>query len=425
MTRFASLCMRMAFAFFSVFILASCSNDDGNGDIKMQTPTQNTVYADETNATDAIRFVASNPWKASVSSSTRASGVEWLTLSAYSGEAGENSISITLTVNDTGQDRKADIVITTGDTTITITIEQKATTKDGDQPATPDEPSEEIVDGNLITKIIQHNYYKSGGRLEDDGEDTYEFFYDGSNRLVRIVQTETNEVDYIGGYTGTKDAETEVTTVDITYQAGTVAYEMTTAIDGVEQKQKPSGSIVLENGRAVSGTCTDYDEKDSGNMVKYVTTYTLTYDDNGYLVKSSRTEDGKDTDGEVITWANGCPEQVVWGYWGSTQLIDKATYGNVNNWTNIDLNWLLLDSEGWEFAAGDPHKIFAILGYTGRRSTYLASSMTDGAEAANSGGRVYTYSYERSETNGLPLKVTKKTSADYGEESEFTIVYGK
>ncbi len=417
MTRFTSLYMRIVFAFLSVFILASCSNDDG--DIKMQTPTLQTVYADDTNVTDVIRFVASDSWKASVSPSSRADGVDWLTLSAYSGGIGDNSISITLTVNTTGQDRKADIVITTGDTTITITIEQKATTKDGKEPST------QIVDGNQITKIIQHNYYKSGGRLEDDGEDTYEFFYDGSNRLVRIVQTEINEVDYIGGYTGAKDTETEVTTVDITYSAGAIAYEITTTIDGVEQKTKPSGSIVLENGRAVSGTSIDYDDKGNDNIYKYVSTYTLTYDDNGYLVKSSRIEDGEDADDEVISWTNGCPTQVLWGYTGSTQLIDKATYGNVNNWANLDLNWFLLDSEGWDFAAGDPHKIFAILGYVGKRSTYLVSSMTDGAEAVNSGDRVYTYVYERDETNGLPLKVTMKTSADYGEECEYTIVYGE
>ena len=416
MTRTTSLYMRLVFAFLSVFILASCSSDDG--DIKMQTSTQQTIYADETDLPSVIRFVASDSWKASVSPSSRAEGVDWLTLSAYSGGIGENSISITLTVNTTGQDRKADIIITTGDTTITITIEQKATTKDGSEPLTP-------IDGNLITKIIQHNYYKSGGKLEDDGEETYEFSYDSSNRLVRIVVTEINQVDYIGGYTGPKETETEVTTVDITYQTGTVAYEITTTIDGVEQKVKPSGSIVLENGRAVSGSCIDYDDKGSGNIFKYVTTYTLTYDANGYLVKSSRIEDGEDADDEVITWTNGNPTQVLWGYTGSTQLIDKATYGNVKNQTNLDLNWFLLHSEGWDFAAGDPYKTFAFVGYVGKRSAHLASSMTDGAEAVNSGVRMYTYAYQMSETNGLPEMITQKTSAEYGEESKFTIFYGE
>lgn len=408
--------MRLIFAFLSVFILASCSNDDG--DIKMQTPTQQTLYADATNVTDVIRFVASDSWKASVSPSSRADGVDWLTLSAYSGGIGENSISITLTVNTTGEDRKADIIITTGDTTITITIEQKATKEDGTKPSV-------TTDGNLITKIVQQNYYKSGGKLEDDGEDTYEFSYDSSNRLVKIVQTEVNEVNYVGGYTGTKGTETEIITIDITYQGNAVTYEMTTTVNGVEKTVKPSGSIVLENGRAVSGTSIDYDEKGS-NLVKYVTTYTLSYDANGYLVKSSRIEDGEDADDEVITWTNGNPTQVVWGYQGSTQLIDKAAYGNVKNQTNLDLNWLIaLDSEGWDFAAGDCYKIFALIGYVGARSANLASSITDGAEAADGRNIEYTLTYQTSETSGLPVKATRKTSASYGSEREYTIVYGK
>ncbi len=411
--------MRVFLAFLTVFMLASCSKDDG--DIKMKTPGEITVYADDTNASDVIRFDASASWKASVNYHAGEGGTDWVSLSAYSGGVGENTISLTLKANTTGKDRKATITIDTGDAVVTITIEQKATTKDGKEPAT--DPSTQIVDGNQIAKIIQHNYYKSGEKLEDDGEDTYEFFYDSSNRLVRIVQTEINQVDYIGGYTGPKETETQITTVDITYQNGTVAYEITTTIDGVEEKEKPSGSIVLENGRAVSGTSVDYDEKDNGNYYKYVSTYTLAYDDNGYLVKSSRVEDGEDADDEVISWTNGCPTQVVWGYTGSTLLVDKATYGNVNNWSNLDLNWFLLDSEGWDFAAGDPYKIFAILGYVGKRSTYLVSTMTDGAEHAYSGDRLYTFAYERDEINGLPLKVTMKTSAEYGEEKEYTIVY--
>ncbi len=411
------LYMRLVFAFLSVF-LVSCSNEDG--DIKMQTPTQQTIYADKTNVTDCIRFVASDSWKATVSPSSRVDGVDWITLSAYSGGIGENTISITLTVNTTGQDRKADIIITTGDTTITITIEQKATTKDGSEPSVP-------TDGNLITKIIQQNYYKSGGKLEDDGEETYEFIYDENNRLIKVIATEENSLSYPDGYTGTKkDTETTITTFNITYPNGMVTYEMTITTDGVEQKVKPSGSIVLKNGRAISGTCIDYDEKESGNYVKYVTTYTLSYDTNGYLIKSSRIEDGEDADDEVITWTNGNPTQVVWGYQGSTQLIDRATYGNVKNQTNLDLNWLLaLNSEGWDFATGDCYKIFAAIGYTGTRSTHLANTMTDGAEAVNSGNRTYTYTYQMSETNGLPVKITSKTTAEYGTESEFTIVYGK
>lgn len=180
-----------------------------------------------------------------------------------------------------------------------------------------------------------------------------------------------------------------------------MSYEITTTVDGVEQKVKPSGSIVLENGRAVSGTCIDYDEKDAGNFKKYVSTYTLAYDKDGYLVKSSRIEDGEQADDEVITCTNENPTQVAWGYTGNTQLIDKATYGIVKNCANLDLNWLVaLDSEGWDFATGDPYKVFAMLGYVGIRSAHLASSLTDGSEAVNGNSRIYNYTYETDGTTG-------------------------
>ncbi len=421
MAKTTSLCAQLIVALLSAFFIISCSNDDG--EIKMKTSREITVYADDNSAAEAIRFEASNSWKASVSYQTAEGGTDWITLSAYSGGVGECSISLTLKPNTTGKDRKAVITIDTGEEVVTITVEQKATSKEDDDPIVPDENVNPAT--YRIVEIAQHNWYKSGSKLEDDGDGTYKFTYDSSNRLVRIVYTEIDQVDYNSGYTGPKETETVVTTCDITYTAGTVAYEITTTIDGVEQKVKPSGSIVLENGRAVSGTCIDYDEKDDGSFKKYVTTYTLAYDKDGYLVKSSLVENGEKANDEVITWTNGNPTQVAWGYTGNTQLTDKATYGSVKNCANLDLNWFLaLDSEGWDFATGDPYKIFAALGYVGVRSTHLASTLTDGSEAAYGSSRVYNYTYEINGVNGLPQKMTKKSTADYGSECEYSFVYG-
>ncbi len=286
------------------------------------------------------------------------------------------------------------------------------------------------TDGNAsvsfgqIAKITQHSWYTDGYKKEDDGDETYEFSYDGQNRLVRIVHTEVDEVAYNNGYTGPREKETTVTTMDIAYAADKVSYEITTTVDGVAQKVKPSGSITLKDGRAVSGECIDYDEKDPGRFSKYTETYTLTYDANGYLVKTTRTEDGEAPEDIKITWANGNPELVVWGYTGNTQLVDRATYGSVRNQGRFDLNWFLaLDSEGWDFSTGDPYKIFALLGYIGKRSANLADSMTDGAEVLNWGNRTYNYAYELDESCGLPVKMTRTQAVGYGTECEYTIVY--
>lgn len=117
--------------------------------------------------------------------------------------------------------------------------------------------------------------------------------------------------------------------------------------------------------------------------------------------------------------------QVEWGYSGNTKLVDKASYGIVKNNANLDLNWFFaLDSEGWDFATGDPYKVFAVIGCLGTRSACLASSMTDGAEVVNYGNRVYLYSYEQNGTTGLPVKMTRKTDDGYyGNGCEYTILY--
>lgn len=122
--------------------LSGCSENEENKDIVLTggTQTTQTVYADQT-AGDAngIRFTAVSDWTVTVTeavASTRTGGssVDWLTLSAYSGGPGEYTLTMTIRENLTGQDRKAKIEIRCGADIITITVEQKGTTEDGEIP---------------------------------------------------------------------------------------------------------------------------------------------------------------------------------------------------------------------------------------------------------------------------------------------------
>lgn len=60
------------------------------------TSTEQTIYADETNNED-IKFTATTSWTATVEDATTSragsSNVDWLTLSQYSGEAGEYTLT--------------------------------------------------------------------------------------------------------------------------------------------------------------------------------------------------------------------------------------------------------------------------------------------------------------------------------------------
>lgn len=398
-------------ALLAIAALAACG-DDGDGDKSLKltggTPKEQTVYADQTQKTGGINFTATADWTASVGAvTTKAarSGIDWLRLSAYSGGAGEYSLTMTLETNLTGRDRKAEIRIECGETVITILVEQKGTKEDGTLP-------DGASSGRLISRIRQDNYFLNGSKVDFDGTQTCDFTYDADGRVTQIVQTEVDETSGIPGVSFI----TTVTTVAITYGDKSVAYEISSTENGVASPYKPSGSIVLDQkGRAVSGVCKDYDFKDL--VYEFKSSYSLYYDAEGRLVRALiyEEEETAGTDEERLTWENGNPVQV---WWGSTQggadIIDKARYGSVPNNANLDLNWMLaLDTEGFAFAGGDPAQIFAALGYVGVRSVMMAQTVS---ESEYIGHNVYKYVYN-TDSEGLPVSVTRTvTNESYRPE---------
>ena len=139
------------FAFLAVGVLWACSDGEDTTTesavvLDKTTQTTQTVYADETQKNEGIKFTATEPWTATVDEvKTKAEGsnVDWLKLSAYSGGAGEFTLNLTLTPNTTGKSRKAEIRIVAGKTVLTITVEQKAETESG----------EEVVKAKAVKKI--------------------------------------------------------------------------------------------------------------------------------------------------------------------------------------------------------------------------------------------------------------------------------
>lgn len=410
-------------ALLAIVTVTACDKD-GNGDENLVltggTQQVQTVYADQTQKSGSINFTAKAAWTATVGAVTTKAPIhqpDWLELSAYSGGAGDFSLTMTLQPNLTGSDRKAEIRIVCGDTVITIVVEQKGTKEDGTVPGAD-------TAKKRITRIRQDNYYY-GTSVEYDGTETYDFYYDGGDRVVKIVQT---EVDEISGEPGAGSVTT-VTTVTITYGDQSVSYEISSSENGVESNDKPTGSIVLdENGRAVSGRYMDYEYKDE--VYQYTAVYTLSYDTAGRLVRSvSHDEDGGDPSEVRLTWADdGNPTQAWWGTnITGEHIVDKARYGTVANKTNLDLNWLLvLDTEGFDFATGDPGKIFACMGYTGTRSKNMATSVS---ESEYSGGSdTFKYVYE-TDTEGFPLSVGRTVTNNYHPEPwqdrKYVITYGE
>ncbi len=276
----------------------------------------------------------------------------------------------------------------------------------------------------LISRLENSYWYYSGVGVEEDGKDVINCFYDNESRLTKMVfetYSEADEPSPASAYRripmATKAASTRTRipvtiTAVFTYGDRNVSYEITREENGVADPYKDTGSVELdEAGRAVSGKALYY-IYEKGTWEEFSSTYNLSYNDEGYLVKSVSATGIE----ERITWTGGNPTEVWWGTTSDgEERIDKASYGTVPNKTNLDLNWFcVLESEGWAFATGDEHNLFSLIGLTGKRSTHMAKSVTI-SEVIESSYESWEYIYQ-TDADGLPTKITQKTSTSYAPE---------
>ncbi len=377
-----------------------------------ETPTQQTVWADDQQAPAPIKFTATGPWTATVAEvavKAEAGRVDWLALSAYNGEAGEVSLTATLLPNYTGADRKAEIRITCSDKTVVLTVEQKATKADGTKPEDPNKPEQPDLKNRIMR--IEKYWYNEAGKLEPLDE-YFEFTYDETGRVKTIKWFEYGD----GGYS---DVEENAT---ITYKDGSVSYE-SKQTEGSDISIS-TGSIVLdEHGRAVSEKS---EESLNESPDTWSSTYDFNYDAEGYLVKTEAKDYSeatyKGSSSYTITWANGNPTQVFCKSSDSESWVDEATYSTIENKTNIDLNWLLfLDTEAWAFVAGDPFHIFPMMGYIGKRPQNMVKSVTDGYPQTR-----YTSTYDyQLDNEGRIAKITEIRGDGTPNRIEYRIFYAE
>lgn len=184
------------------------------------TSTSLVFDADATGET-TIKFTADEAWTASVSevaSSKSGESISWLTLSSYAGNAGENSITINLLKNFTGETRKAEIKIVCGDSEVVISVEQKG----------------EASTGAVVKPIKQIAYTEDDNSAVDtegspyEQEYTIDFAYDNTGRVARLIK---NKTSYDGNkYTITYNFNYDITgeiQVEEVYREGSSDYSET------------------------------------------------------------------------------------------------------------------------------------------------------------------------------------------------------
>lgn len=153
--------------FFVTLLIVACNGDsDVQSEIKLadNVPTSIVLNADEYEET--IEFTTNDDWAASITSETDES-VSWIGLSPDKGNAGDNKIIIRLEQNFTGIARKANLVITCGESSVMIVIEQKAETSYGIVVNTS------LVDGTWYVKKCDSYVYDVNTKQETyDAEDS-------------------------------------------------------------------------------------------------------------------------------------------------------------------------------------------------------------------------------------------------------------
>ena len=276
---------------FMLFLgMAGCSENEENKDIVLTdgTQTTQTVYADQTTGdAGGICFTAVSDWTATVTevaTSTKAGGssVDWLTLSAYSGGPGEYTLTMTISENLTGQDRKAKIEIRCGADVITITVEQKGTTEEGETPVP-------VPQGDRLSRME----YTS---VSSENPDYYTkiiltFAYNNEGRLA-----EMHDIAYYGD----GQAYYSDDSYTFTYETGKISI-----VKGGDEYSEPCSYTALLN---ADGYVSTFYQNPTDSYSTTTKAWFFNYDANGYLQQITGdydyelgSDDGDDEDDEVVT----------------------------------------------------------------------------------------------------------------------------
>ena len=340
------------------------------------TSTEQIIYSDETTAKEGISFTATENWAVVVNDiSTRANGrVDWLELSQYNGGPGTYTLGITIAKNDTGSDRKAEIKIVCGGTTITIIVEQKAVTSEeaGKEPGV--EPGKPQAKRKVKTiKIYQEpdEYDKNNGIKDIYLSEQFDLSYDDKGRIVNFVLTDP-DILY----------PTDYETISFNYKKqgnGNLMIE-------VESKYNDETYSNMEylycdhTGKVVSAKEV---ENDKGT---YINEYQYQYNEQGQLIQTECIESWT-TD---FTWSNSNIATYISTerYLGSGDI----TYSDLKNDANIDLAYLACFFNSTEQLAF-PHGIDrgTITGCFGKRVANMPATIKGSSQDYKGS---YTFEYK-------------------------------
>lgn len=185
-----------------MLLFVACLGDDNKnegGNITM-TPAQKENLSQQVGASDteakSVTFTTTDAWSSSIKA-VRSTDVEWVKITPDHGDAaGTYTVAITFDANETGKERQAQIIISCGETKITILIEQSADDNtdddDDDEPTVGNKPIQYEFPGPKIKSVKQYS-------LTAEGElnklmSSYSFVYEDD--LLKEVTQRWSEDEY-------------------------------------------------------------------------------------------------------------------------------------------------------------------------------------------------------------------------------------
>lgn len=320
---------------FGIFAFVACTGtpiDGGDTSEIVVSPEQQEYLSQSVDALategQSVTFTTEGAWT-SVINTTRADE-EWVSITPDHGDAaGTYTITITLTPNETSEERYAEIVIRCGEHTIKITITQGAAT---------DTPS----GGNDDDSEVQQKYVSTIDYRYTDTVDEYEsahyiltYKYDEKNRVVRVEEICDAQESYESYEIWHTFDYSIVDNIDITssFKSG-----------GDDSTKDETYEVTLEGGRATQALLKgEYEMWDTYK-------YSFGYDDAGYLVRMVQHCEEYGEEGSNITYENGLLTGVIWDEYGEedddSMVYDIETFyphRYPNDKTNVDFNMFLFN----------------------------------------------------------------------------------
>ncbi len=325
------------YAIVAMAMFASCDDLIGGDEQLIIDPVEDALLeqtvGSETITAEGVSFTTTGAWTSQVVPvSTKGSQPMWVSISPDHGdEAGTYTITINLEPNDTGEDRKANIIISCGSQTITISITQVAT------PEVPSQGGDDNLKPQLkYVSSIDYRYTNTIDNYES-AHYTLTYRYDDQNRVARVEEVCEREDSYDSYEIWHTFDYTIVDNVTVTesYMSG-----------GYDRTEGNTYDVIMQNGRATQALLRgEYGPSDTYK-------HTFSYNDAGYLIRMVDHSNEFGQDGANIVYTDGLLTGVTWDEYAEedddSMVYDVNTYyphRYPNNKTNVDFNMFLFNGE--------------------------------------------------------------------------------